>query len=283
VKVHEALSLASSLAFIVSLPCQLFGQCNNSTQPLSTGRLAEGQININTSGLDQIPTAPGVPTATAQITQAVSDLNSALASNGINAQYSINGSNSGPQVFLDVNTDPGVGAPEVTQIPAGGWSEVADISININQTGSDGTPFFSANGVSAANPMGYDTVFYKMGLHELLHTLGLADTFALSPPDIMNGINSTNDQNNTLGDASEGPSSLLTPCVISQVKAAVSAIHKPAAINQSGDPGSPPPDLPLGTDPNGVSSIYNCIIFSWDEWDDSTNTLTGYLEDVCSS
>ena len=206
-----------------------------------------------------------------------------MSANGINYQFTTSGTNSGTQLFVDVNTVPGVGSGETTLIPDGGWSTYAEVSININQTATNGSPYFSTNGVTASNPNGYNSVFYKFAMHELLHAIGLANTNVASPPDIMNGVNSTNDTNNSLGDASQGAASLLTPCVISQVKAAITAIHKPAALaGAGGDPGGPP-DLPAGSQGagSGYLSGYSCINYSWDEWDDSTNTLTGYSDSVC--
>jgi hypothetical protein len=259
---------------------QLSAQCNNTTQPLSDGRLS-GTINLNVSGLDQIPTVSGVPSATTQLGNAVNDLNAQLAStaNGLgslNYKFTINGSSGTSEVDMEVETAPGIGAAETTGLPGGGWSTFGDYTININKTAKNGMPFFSTAGVSASTPKGYDTVFYKFAIHEMLHMLGLANTDKSSPPNIMNGVNSTNDANNSLGDASN-ISNLLTSCVFQQIKAAFFANKFPAPKAGSEEPIPELPGAPVG----GYTSPYNCFTYSWDEWNASTNTLTGYSETIC--
>ncbi|MGD0787083.1 MAG: hypothetical protein ABR898_03795 [Terracidiphilus sp.] len=126
-----------------------------------------------------------------------------------------------------MNTNAGSGAPESIDMPSPGVSSFADIALNLNYTNASGGPSFSALGATASSPNGWNTVFYKFALHELLHALGLADTSKTSPQNIMNGFNSLNDMNNSLGDASN-PSNLLTNGVLSQVQAALTCITQPA-------------------------------------------------------
>jgi hypothetical protein len=234
---------------------------------------------------DAVPAVSGVASATTQVTQAVSDLNTALAANGVPYNFTINGSNSGPQVFYEVNTDAGVGSAEVTELPTPGISTVGTIALNLNQTGSNGTPFFSTSGVTASSPHGYDTVFYKMAMHELLHTMGLANTTPTVPltPNIMGGFTSTNDANNDLGDASN-VSNLLTPCIFSQFKYALSAIHKPVGFNDGGGEsrGDPVPDLPFHQGGGGGGGDnYSCYSYAWDEWDEGNLTFWMYTGTIC--
>lgn len=260
----------------------LMAQCSNSTQPISTARLVEGPVNINLMNFDSVPVVSGVTSATDQVTQAVADLNTALAANGINFNYTINGSNSGTQVFYEVDTAAsGVGSPEIISLPAGGWSTYGEITVNLNQTGSNGTHFFSTSGVTASNPSGWDTVFYKMAIHELLHTMGLDNTNVTSPPNIMNGINSVNDTNNSLGDAGN-LSSMLTPCIFSQIKYALTAIHKPALETGGGEGVDPVQLLPFGKGSGGGGGGgYSCFYYSAYEWDEANQSLTIYMETAC--
>ena len=149
-----------------------------------------------------------------------------------------------------------------------------------NHTANNGTALFSTSGVTSSTPRGYDTVFYKFAIHEMLHAVGLADTNLATPANIMNGFDSTNDTNNSLGDSSQGISSLITPCVVSQIKAAIAAIHKPAPTDASGD-SEPLPDLPFGSGShNAYGYAYSCYTSTYEEWDGFTS-LTAYIDTEC--
>lgn len=82
----------------------------------------------------------------------------------------------------------------------------------------------------------------------------------------MNSFNSVNDVNNTLGNASSA-ANLLTPCVLSQVKAAVTAITKPAPPATGTQPVSYEPPTCMTGIPGECS---NCVPPSCDAteyWD----------------
>ena len=57
-----------AILVMIGLQSHTLAQCSNSTQPISTVRLASGPININTDGFGSVPVVAGVPSATAQVT-----------------------------------------------------------------------------------------------------------------------------------------------------------------------------------------------------------------------
>lgn len=109
--VHSIFGAILLAVLCFGLQGRSIAQCTNSTQPLSSVRLATGPININADGFKNIPTIEGIPSALTQVTQAASDLNNAL---GGLYTFAINaGTTTGNQVWYTVNTDPGIGAPEI--------------------------------------------------------------------------------------------------------------------------------------------------------------------------
>lgn len=130
---------ALSLMIAGTFAAECCAQCTNSTQPVSTVRLATGPIDINTDGFNTIPTVAGIPSATTQVTQAVSDLNAALTASGLNYSFAMNNdTTNGNQIFYDVNTAAGSGDPESTSMPSPGVSNIADITLNLNFTNTSG-------------------------------------------------------------------------------------------------------------------------------------------------
>lgn len=267
--------------------------CSTATTPTSNNQYWKSGTTIS------VYIDPNLPSAVqTQIQQAVSDfatqaglssdgltltaLSAGTADPGISAANTIrfvNNANGSPNGLAYTSTSVlyqnGVATTQM---------QGATTSFNLGFQLAPNTPAYDLNGANASQ------FIHNVAMHELGHAFGLNDADHSGPygvcgqtpgGSIMNGYCNTNDQG-PHPDANGNPvpggvsGSSVTPCDKTQVSTNESngnASSSSGSGGGTGDSGSGGTSAGSGDDYGGGGW---CV--SWDEWDDETNTLTGYTQ-----
>jgi hypothetical protein len=150
---------------------------------------------------------PNMPSEQQQgIRNALAKWNSENQANGSGVQFREDPTATTPMLTFQngnlTRTDPNTGqqyappAETTRQSGPGSTTASAVITIDTNGRGIDGT------GAYDSTQAGYDTIFEKVALHEVGHTMGLGDypagTVENSQESVMNNIHGTNDSSNNM-------------------------------------------------------------------------------------
>jgi hypothetical protein len=209
-----------------------------------------------------------------------------------------------PQMQLVSTADPGVGAPGYIRIvsnpsidsfiqqPPMTSNVITSLTISYNKSAQiqDNTGAM----VKAYTPVinNGDQFLTNAVAHELGHALGLSDWYDAngnevdsSDPSVMGGFNGTNNQGFsqytdpttglTYPAQPPGHLSAVTPCDQAAMQALQTA---PKPLSPSGGGGG---GKPSGQPSGPHLAAQDCTIVTYEEWDDSTNTLTSYSEEIC--